>query len=173
MRRLLLTLALCQPVGFAEAQGGAQPHNLYSSTRDRADLAIMQRILACGIKAAAEDSNFYEGLAQGFYVVIFEPLPSRAAAEAQLDQARACGVTGQARITGAQRAVSARRKAVASSGVVGISTRRRPVMFCTSSGSRSTLVAAWLSCARMGAGRPRGAISAAQSMPSNPGRPPS
>ncbi len=93
-----LLLALGLPLGRAEAQGAPQPHNLYSSTRDQADLATMQRLIACGIPAVAEDSDFYEGLAQGFYVVMSEPLPSRAAAEAQLWKARACGVIGQVRM---------------------------------------------------------------------------
>jgi hypothetical protein len=99
MRRLVLILALALGGVPALAQDAAlQPHNLYSSTRDRADLATMQRLNACGIPAAAEDSNFYEGLARDFYVVISEPLPSRAAAEAQLERARACGVAGQMRM---------------------------------------------------------------------------
>jgi hypothetical protein len=99
LRRLLLILALCAPGFPAAAQsGGLQPHNLYSSTRDRADLATMRRLNACGVPVAAEDSNFYEGLAQGFYVVISEPFRTRAAAEAQLEKARACGVTGQVRM---------------------------------------------------------------------------
>ena len=99
MRRLLLILALCAPGFPAAAQGGGlQPHNLYSSTRDRADLVTMRRLNACGIAAHAEDSGYYEGLAQGFYVVISDPLRSRAAAEAQLEKARACGVTGQMRM---------------------------------------------------------------------------
>jgi len=76
----------------------AQPHNLYSSTRDRADLATMQRLRACGIDAVAEDSSFYEGLAPGFHVVIAGPLPSAAAAVSQLEKARACGVNGQTRL---------------------------------------------------------------------------
>ena len=95
---LFLAISLCLPALPATAQGGLQPHNLYSSTRDRADLATMRRLNACGIPVAAEDSNFYEGLAQGFYVVISDPLPSRAAAEVQLEKARACGVTGQVRM---------------------------------------------------------------------------
>lgn len=99
MRRMILALALCLPASLAGAQGGGlQPHNLYSSTRDRADLTTMQRLLRCGIQVAAEDSNFYEGLAAGFYVVISDPLPSRAAAEAQLARAAQCGVTGQVRM---------------------------------------------------------------------------
>ena len=99
MRRLLLILALSAPGLPAFAQsGGLQPHNLYSSTRDRADLATMRRLNGCGVPVVAEDSNFYEGLAQGFYVVISEPFRTRAAAEAQLEKARACGVTGQVRM---------------------------------------------------------------------------
>lgn len=99
MRRLALALALCLPAPFAMAQSGPmQPHNLYSSTRDRADLATMRRLLNCGIQVAAEDSGFYDGLAPDFYVVISDPLPSRAAAEAQLERAKACGVTGQVRM---------------------------------------------------------------------------
>lgn len=96
MWRFAILLVLAQP---ALAQSGApQPHNLYSSTRDRADLATMRRLTACGIPVVAEDSNFYDGLAQGFYVVISERLPSRAVAEAQLEKARACGVAGQTRM---------------------------------------------------------------------------
>jgi hypothetical protein len=99
MRHLILALALCLPAPFALAQGTAmQPHNLYSSTRGQADLATMRKLLACGIQVAAEDSNFYEGLAPDFYVVISDPLPSRAAAEAQLARAKGCGVTGQVRM---------------------------------------------------------------------------
>lgn len=99
MRRLILALALSLPASLAGAQGGGlQPHNLYSSTRNQADLATMRRLIACGIQVAAEDSNFYEGLASGFYVVISDPLPSRAAAEAQLARAKDCGVTGQVRM---------------------------------------------------------------------------
>lgn len=95
----LLAVALGLPGLGAMAQGGGlQPHNLYSSARGRADLETMRRLLACGIQVAAEDSNFYEGLAPDFYVVISDPLPSRAAAEAQLARAQACGVTGQVRM---------------------------------------------------------------------------
>jgi hypothetical protein len=101
MRRLMMVVTLCLP-GFAlqaQAQGsGMQPHNLYSSTRGQADLATMRRLLACGIQVAAEDSNFYEGLAPDFYVVISDPLRTRAAAEAQLERAKACGVSGQVRM---------------------------------------------------------------------------
>lgn len=93
MRRFLL-LACLPAAALAQAP---QPHNLYSSTRDRADLATMQRLRGCGIDAVAEDSNFYSGLAPGFYVVIAGPL-SAAAAAAQLDKARACGVAGQTRM---------------------------------------------------------------------------
>ncbi len=99
MRHLILALALTLPAALALAQGTAmQPHNLYSSTRNQADLATMRKLLACGIQVAAEDSNFYEGLAPDFYVVISDPLPSRAAAEAQLVRAKDCGVTGQVRM---------------------------------------------------------------------------
>lgn len=98
MRFLILALALYLPAGGAVAQSGLQPHNLYSSTRNQADLATMRRLLACGIQVAAEDSNFYEGLAQGFYVVISDPLRSRAEAERQLERARSCGVEGQVRM---------------------------------------------------------------------------
>ncbi|WP_431302650.1 hypothetical protein [Sediminicoccus sp. BL-A-41-H5] len=98
-RGLLLGGALALPGAAALAQGaGLQPHVLYSSTRDQADLATMRRLLGCGIQVAAEDSNFYEGLAPDFYVVISDPLPSRAAAEAQLARAKDCGVTGQLRM---------------------------------------------------------------------------
>lgn len=90
-------LALVCIAGVAAAQGPVGPHNLYSSTRNQADLATMQRLRGCGIAAVAEDSNFYEGLAAGFYVVISGPLPSAAAAAAELDKARACGVAGQTR----------------------------------------------------------------------------
>ena len=92
---LMLAIGLATP---ALAQTRTAPHNLYSTTRDRADLATMRRLQACGIKVAAEDSSFYEGLAQGLYVVISDPLPSAAAAAAQLDRARACGVQGQTRM---------------------------------------------------------------------------
>lgn len=98
MRYLGMILALSAAALPAAAQGGPQPHNLYSSTRDRADLVTMQRLIACGITAVAEDSNFYDGLAQNFLVVISDPLPSRAAAEAQLEKARACGIIGQTRM---------------------------------------------------------------------------
>ncbi len=94
MRHLTLVLGLGLATS-AWAQTRTAPHNLYSSTRDRADLATMQRLLSCGIKVAAEDSEYYEGLVQGLYVVISEPLASAAAAAAQLDRARACGVQGQ------------------------------------------------------------------------------
>lgn len=92
-----LILLLCCVAGAALAQTRTAPHNLYSSTRNQADLATMQRLRGCGIAAVAEDSNFYEGLAQGFYVVISGPLPSAGAAAAELDKARACGVAGQTR----------------------------------------------------------------------------
>lgn len=94
MRRLLVILAACLP---AAAQAN-EPHNLYSSTRGQADLATMQRLRTCGIDAVAEDSNFYQGLAADFYVVIAGPLPSAAAAAAQLERARSCGVQGQTRM---------------------------------------------------------------------------
>ncbi|UPY35907.1 hypothetical protein [Sediminicoccus sp. KRV36] len=58
----------------------------------------MRRLLACGIQVAAEESNFYDGLVQGLYVVISDPLPSAAQAAAQLERAKACGVTGQTRM---------------------------------------------------------------------------
>lgn len=90
----LLAAALA---GAAQAQP-AQPHNLYSSTRDRADLVTMRRLQACGIGAVAEDSSFYQGLAPGLYVVIAGPLPSVAAAAAQLERAQSCRVTGQTRM---------------------------------------------------------------------------
>ncbi len=96
MFRYLLPL-LCI-AGLAAAQTRLSPHNLYSSTSNQADLATMQRLLSCGIAVAAEDSNFYEGLAPDFYVVISERLPSPAAAAAQLEKARACGVAGQTRM---------------------------------------------------------------------------
>ncbi len=99
MWRFAILLAFTSFASEGQAQGGAlQPHVLYSSTRDRADLVTMQRMLACGIEVSAEDSSFYAGLAQGSYVVISEPLPSRSAAEAQLKKAQACGVTGQIRM---------------------------------------------------------------------------
>ena len=82
----------------AWAQTRVAPHNLYSSTRGRADLATMQRLQSCGIPAVAEDSNFYEGLAPDFLVVIAGPLASAAAAAEQLSRARACGVEGQTRM---------------------------------------------------------------------------
>jgi hypothetical protein len=95
MTRLALILAACLPAA-ALAQSN-QPHNLFSSTRGQADLATMQRLRACGIDAVAEDSNFYQGLAPNFYVVIAGPL-SPAAAAAQLERARGCGVQGQTRM---------------------------------------------------------------------------
>lgn len=99
MRIWILALVFTLAAAGAQAQGGpTQPHNLYSSTRGQADLQTMRRLLACGIQVAAEDSNFYEGLAADFYVVISDPLPSRSAAEAQLERARACGVSGQTRM---------------------------------------------------------------------------
>lgn len=99
LRRLLLILAIWAPGIAALAQGGAPaPHNLYSSTHERADLATMQRLLDCGIQAVAEDSDFYDALATGFYVVISGPLHSRAEAEVQLERARACGIAGQTRM---------------------------------------------------------------------------
>ncbi|MCX7374199.1 MAG: hypothetical protein NTW56_17500 [Alphaproteobacteria bacterium] len=93
-----LTVALLLAAPAAAQQTRTAPHNLYSSTRNQADLATMRRLLACGIQVAAEDSNFYEGLAPDFYVVISDPLPSREAAEAQLARARQCGVDGQTRM---------------------------------------------------------------------------
>ncbi len=97
MRRALLLAATCLPIA-ALGQGAVQPHNLYSSSRDRADLQTMRRLQACGIQAVAEDSNFYQGLAPDFYVVIGAPLASTAAAAAELARARACGVEGQTRM---------------------------------------------------------------------------
>ncbi len=88
----------CLPLGRAEAQGSALPHNLCTSTRDRADLGTMRRLNGCGVPVVAEDGDFCDGLAQGFCMVMSEPLPSRAAAEAQVEKARACGVTGQLRM---------------------------------------------------------------------------
>ena len=97
MRFVVVLLALVVSSG-AWAQTRTAPHNLYSSTRDRADLAAMQRLRACGITAVAEDSNYYEGLAPNFYVVIAGPLASTAAAADQLARARACGIAGQTRM---------------------------------------------------------------------------
>ena len=97
MRVVLLLLAVFLS-SAASVQTRTAPHNVYSSTRERADLATMQRLRACGIRVVAEDSNFYEGLAPGFYVVISDPLPSPAAAAEQLAKARGCGVAGQTRM---------------------------------------------------------------------------
>lgn len=97
----LLHLVLLLAAGLSSnawAQTRTAPHNLYSSTRDRADLATMRRLRSCGIQAVAEDSNYYEGLAPGLYVVISDPLPSATAAADQLARARACGVEGQTRM---------------------------------------------------------------------------
>lgn len=94
----MLALALGAPAPAHAQGGGMQPHNLYSSTRGQADLATMRRLLACGVQVAAEDSNFYDGLAPDFLVVISGPLRSRTEAEAQLASAKACGVTGQMRM---------------------------------------------------------------------------
>ena len=96
IRALILALLLAAPAAAQPTR--TAPHNVYSSTRNQADLATMRRLNACGIEAFAEDSNFYEGLAPDFYVVISDPLPSRAAAEAQLARAKDCGVTGQVRM---------------------------------------------------------------------------
>lgn len=82
----------------AQAQPRPGPHNVYSSTRGQADLATMRRLNACGVRVVAEDSNYYEGLAPGFYVVISERLPSPSAAADQLAKARSCGIVGQTRM---------------------------------------------------------------------------
>lgn len=96
--KLILLLVGAGLAGSVSAQPRLAPHNVYSSTRGQADLATMRRLAACGITTAAEDSNFYDGLAPGFYVVISDPLPSSAAAAAQLAKARGCGVAGQTRM---------------------------------------------------------------------------
>lgn len=96
IRALMLALLLAAPAAAQPTR--MAPHNVYSSTRGQADLATMRRLNACGVQAHAEDSNFYEGLAPGFYVVISDPLPSREAAAAQLARARQCGIEGQTRM---------------------------------------------------------------------------
>lgn len=97
MRILVWLLALGLSTS-AWAQSGTAPHNLYSSTRNRADLATMGRLQSCGINAVAEDSNFHEGLAADFYVVLSGPFRSAAAAADELGRARACGINGQTRM---------------------------------------------------------------------------
>jgi hypothetical protein len=96
--RALICVAAIGLAASAWAETKLAPHNLYSTTRDRADLATMRRLNDCGIRAAAEDSNFYEGLAPGFYVVISGPLASPGAAADELARARRCGLDGQTRI---------------------------------------------------------------------------
>ena len=97
MRILMLLLALGLSTS-AWAQSGTKPHNLYSSTRNRADLATMGRLQSCGIDVVAEGSNFYNGLAVDFYVVLSEPFRSAAAAADELGRARAFGINGQTRM---------------------------------------------------------------------------
>ena len=97
MRILMPLLALGLSTS-AWAQSGTKPHNLYSSTRNRADLATMGRLQSCGINAVAEGSNFYDGLAADFYVVLSGPFRSAAAAADELGRARACGINGQTRM---------------------------------------------------------------------------
>ena len=96
--KYVLPLLAMGLAGTALAQPRLAPHNVYSSTRGQAGLSTMRRLAACGITTAAEDSNFYDGLAPGFYVGISDPLPSQAAAAAQLAKARGCGVAGQTRM---------------------------------------------------------------------------
>lgn len=98
MRSLFFFLAALGLSTSAWAQSGTTPHNLYSSTRNRADLATMRTLQACGINAVAEDSNFYDGLAPDFYVVVSGPFRSAAAAADELGRARACGINGQTRM---------------------------------------------------------------------------
>ena len=98
MKTVLAVLAAACLSSAASAQTRTGPHNVYSSTRGQADLATMRRLNACGVRVVAEDSNYYEGLAPGFYVVISERLPSAAAASDQLAKARSCGVAGQTRM---------------------------------------------------------------------------
>ncbi len=98
MRNLFFFLAALGLSTGAFAQSGTTPHNLYSSARNRADLATMRSLQACSINAVAEDSNFYEGLAEGFYVVLSGPFRSTAAAADELARARACGINGQTRM---------------------------------------------------------------------------
>ena len=98
MKTALALLAAALLSAPASAQTRAGPHNVYSSTRGQADLATMRRLNACGVRVVAEDSNYYEGLAPGFYVVISERFASPAAAAAQLAKARGCGIAGQTRM---------------------------------------------------------------------------
>ena len=87
MRILMPLLALGLSTS-AWAQSGTKPHNPYSSTRNRADLATMGRLQSCGINAVAEGSNFYDGLATDFYVVLSGPFRSATAAADELGRAR-------------------------------------------------------------------------------------
>lgn len=98
MRSLFVFVAVLGLSTGAWAQSGTAPHNLYSSTRNRADLATMGRLQSCGINAVAEDSNFYEGLGPDFYVVLSGPFRSAAAAADELARARTCGINGQTRM---------------------------------------------------------------------------
>ncbi len=98
MRSLSFFLAALGLSTGAFAQPETAPHNLYSTTRTRADLFTMRTLQACGINAVGEDSDLYEGLAVGFYVVLSGPFRSTAAAAEELARARACGINGQTRM---------------------------------------------------------------------------
>ncbi len=106
MRRMMWVLAgLAASVGAAVPQARNAPWNVYASV-PMADPAYVQKgeavrvkLMRCGLPVISDETRNFSGLAPDLFVVLSGPHRDTAAAQAAIDKAKACGVTGYTRQT--------------------------------------------------------------------------